>query len=314
MKVLDVLSHPRVRPIAMSRNGEMWLKNANLEPLYVPHGVDTEVFKPDPAAGAYLKSRLEIPEDAFLVGMVAANAGWNPNLSRKSFPQAFDAMGQFMQKREDVFFYVHTRMDGGGRGHDLDFLVDLMGIPRGRFRAPQPNAWHLGVMDEHFVAGVYNSLDVLLNPSMGEGFGIPIIEAQACGVPVIASNHSAMTELTHAGWLVQGDRWFNGPPFLSFSIMPSLDGIVGCLEEAYGHRDNDGLRFAAREFAKGYDADRVMDRYWKPALEELAKPREVKPLKLAPPPRSGMNPLTSREARRAEEHPGKKKAGRRRAR
>ena len=145
-------------------------------------------------------------------------------------------------------------------------------------------------MDHKFLSGVYNSLDVLLNPSMGEGFGVPIVEAQACGVPVITANHSAMTELTHAGWMVQGDRWWDEIQ-CGFAIMPSIGSIVDCLEQAYKNRDNTELREGARRFALTYDADRVMEKYWTPVLEQLAKPAEVKPF-----PRK-----ESRQVRRAKE-------------
>ena len=289
-EVLGVIQHDRVRPIAMSRFGEEWMQKFDLEPLYVPHGVDTETFQPMPEARQVWRERMEIPEDAFLVGMVAANSGWNPHVSRKAFPQSFDAFGRFLKKHKDAYLYVHSRMHGGGLGNDLLRLAKVMEIPEDRFRSPEVHAWHLGVMDHQFLSGVYNSLDVLLNPSMGEGFGVPIVEAQACGVPVITANHSAMPELTHAGWMVQGDRWWDEIQ-CGFAIMPSINSIVDCLEQAYKNRDNSKLREGAREFALSYDADRVMEKYWTPALEQLAKPHEIPPL----------NGKVSRQVRRAEE-------------
>ena len=288
-EVLNVLQHERVRPIAMSRFGQTWLQNFSLGSLYAPHGIDTEVFKPMPEIRGQVREMLEIPEDAFLVGMVAANSGWNPHVSRKSFPQAFDAFGRFLKAHKDAYLYVHTKVHGGATGQDLLRLAKVMEIPEERFRSPQVNAWYLGVMDDAFLAGVYNTFDVLLNPSMGEGFGVPIIEAQACGVPVITCDHSAMTELTHAGWLVQGDRWWDEIQ-VSFAIMPAVASIYECLRQAYKAREDEALRKKARKFALEYDADRVAETYWKPVLEELAKPREVKPF-----------PKESRQVRRARE-------------
>jgi glycosyltransferase involved in cell wall biosynthesis len=109
---------------------------------------------------------------------------------------------------------------------------------------------------------------VLLSPSMGEGFGVPIVESQACGVPVITTDCSAMTELTEAGWRVDGDRWYNAAHDAWFKL-PFIRGIVAGLELAYEARGDEDLRRKAREFALGYDVDTVMHEFWQPALAQL---------------------------------------------
>jgi glycosyltransferase involved in cell wall biosynthesis len=289
--VLAVLAHERIRPIAMSRYGEKLMNEASLDPLYVPHSVDTEAFRPRPEARDAARDALEIPRDAFLVGMVAANKG-NPSIPRKGFPQAFHAFSRFARDHQDAYMYVHTEAQPTvGGGINLDHLAVAVGTPQGRLRFPPDKAWHLG-MSRDVVAMVYQACDVLLNPSMGEGFGIPLLEAQASGCPVIASDHSAMTELTQAGWLVGGDPWWDALSD-SFFIVPSHDSIVAALEAAYEARDDQQLRAAAVEFAQAYDADRVTSEFWKPALDTLRRPREVAPLaKVA---QNGMN----RQQRRA---------------
>ena len=275
---INVLKHRKVRPIAMSRFGEHWLRKAQLDPLYVPHGVDTSIFCPRPEQKTADRKAIEIPEDAFLVGMVAANRGWSPHACRKSFPQAFDAFARFARKHKDAYLYVHTVAQPGNPGIDLVMLARAVGLPEDRVAFPPDVAWHLNVMDNRYVADVMNALDVLLNPSMSEGFGIPIIEAQASGVPVITSDCTSMPELTEAGWLVSGDRWWDGAQ-MGWAIMPSVDSIYECLEAAYESRGDQKLKDKAVEFAQTYDADRITELYWKPALEALAsKPREVGPL------------------------------------
>ena len=277
--VLAVLNHEKVRPIAMSRFGEMWMQRFKLDPLYVPHGVDTELFRPQPEIRNAVRDELDIPRDAFLVGMVAANKG-SPQFPRKSFPQALDAFARFSRDHKDAWLYCHTQNTQGGHGIDIDELARVLhvdgGFPLDRFRMPSQKVWDIG-LPKAVIANLYQAFDVLLNPSMGEGFGIPILEAQACGVPVITSDHSAMTELTGAGWLVEGDRYWDALQS-SFAFLPSIASIHEALEKAYERRDDADLRESAVQFAAAYDADRVTDLYWQPALEALERPREVTPL------------------------------------
>jgi glycosyltransferase involved in cell wall biosynthesis len=274
--VYTVLAHDRVRPIAMSRFGETWMRKLGLDPCYVPHGVDTAVFQPHPGDKTAVRDELGIPSDVFLAGMVAANKG-NPALPRKAFPQAFDAFARFADKHDDAFLYVHTdAQPSGGGGISLDRLATAVGCPAGRVRFPPDRTWRLG-FPRDAMAYLYSAFDVLLNPSLGEGFGIPVLEAQACGVPVIASRHSAMTELAGAGWLVDGDRLWD-PLQDSFWHMPSIGGICDALEDAYQRRGDPELSRKAVEFAAGYDADHVTEQFWKPALEKLAALREAPPL------------------------------------
>lgn len=62
---------------------------------------------------------------------------------------------------------------------------------------------YLGYPDKSRLTQIYNAADVLVAPSFHEGFGITLIEAMACGIPVITSNVSAMPEVVgDAGILV----------------------------------------------------------------------------------------------------------------
>jgi glycosyltransferase involved in cell wall biosynthesis len=268
--VLGVLQDEKLQPVAMSRFAEQLMTEAGLDPVYVPHGVDTTRFRPQPEIRDAVRDELGIPRDVFLIGMVAANKG-NASVPRKGFPQAFLAFSRFARKHKDAWLYCHTEAQpfmGGGGGLNLDVLAEACSVPERRLRFPHAKAWQLGIPTQA-VAFMYQAFDVLLMPSMGEGFGIPLVEAQACGVPVIASDHSAMTELCQAGWLVHGDPWWDELQ-QSFFIVPSIDGLVAALEAAYAARGDQRLRDAAAAQGRAYDADTVTETYWKPALEQLA--------------------------------------------
>jgi len=273
-------------PIAMSRFGEDELRRVGLDPLYVPHAIDTGIYKPTPTIGAdTARSVFGIPETAFVVGMIANNKGKFP--SRKGFDQAFLAFSAFRQAHDDAVLYVHAEATGMSDGINLHRLAAACGIPEDSVFFADQYAYRQGLPDP-VMAGLYSSFDVLLCASRGEGFGIPVVEAQSCGVPVIVTNWTAQPELLGAGWAVDYRREWDEDQG-SWWAMPLPEHIIASLEEAY---EADGKR--RREMAKGartkaleYDAAKVYRKYWRPALKALEErlpsiePVKAKPLDLS---------------------------------
>jgi glycosyltransferase involved in cell wall biosynthesis len=117
------------------------------------------------------------------------------------------------------------------------------------------------------LAALYTSADVLLATSAGEGFGVPVIEAQACGTPVIVSNWTAQPELVRDGWIIDGQPMWD--PFQdSWFFTPNVSQIVTSLREAYARKGEKSAK--AVEGMREYHADRVYAEHWRPALERLA--------------------------------------------
>jgi glycosyltransferase involved in cell wall biosynthesis len=58
-----------------------------------------------------------------------------------------------------------------------------------------PQIVHFGNPDKETLVALYNAADLLLSPSLYEGFGLTLVEAMACGTPVITSNVSAIPEV-----------------------------------------------------------------------------------------------------------------------
>lgn len=278
--VLGSLKSDRIQALAMSRSAHGLMDEFGLDPLYVPHSVDTKVFRPQPEIRDAVRDELDIPRDAFLVGMVAANQ--SGPICRKAFPQAFHAFAVFAREHPDAWLYAHTNAKPIGGGIALDLLAEAVGMPSGRLRFPHDHVWQIGI-PSRTLSAIYQAFDVLLMPSMGEGFGIPLIEAQACGVPVITSNHSAMTELSGPGWMVEGDPFWDSVQASFFSI-PSIGSIVENLELAYEGARDPALRSAAVEFASAYDADTVAREFWKPALDALAGAADAQGVSVAATP------------------------------
>ena len=259
--IADFFRQSGAVPIAMSRFGEEQL--ADLDPLYCPHGIDTKTLKPIPKATA--REATTMPQEAFIVGMVAANKG---NPSRKCFSEAFQAFKPFRDKHPEAKLYLHCEATGRFDGVDLPTLARACGLNlEDILFADQYRVVHYP-FDLKTMANVYSSLDVLLMPSAGEGFGIPAIEAQACGVPVIVSDFSAQSELCGSGWTVSGTKHYT--PLKAWQFKPDVEDILDALTKCYrlpkaAHKQ---VKDKARTHAEQYDVKRVLNQYMLPALEE----------------------------------------------
>ncbi len=266
--VVKTLREGQGYPIAFSRFGLQKLREAGFpETLYVPHGAETQTFRPlDRPA---VRARLGMDADWFIVGMVAANKG-SAGHDRKSFGEAFDAFGQFLRSRQPTdpkcLLYVHSEVQGIYSGHNLPDLARGAGIPPDNIAYANQYEYLMGYPDEA-MATLYNAFDVLLAPSQGEGFGIPILESQSCGTPVIVTDFSAMSELCGVGWKVGGQRRWTGQR--SWQMVPDVAQVTEALELAYQSRHDRAAREHAAEWAQQYDADRVTREHWVPALEQL---------------------------------------------
>lgn len=259
-----VLRESRAVPIAMSSFGHHVLSEEGAEPLYVPHAVDTSIFRPgDPAA--YRETVPGISEDTFVVGIVAMNRDMN----RKGFQEQLLAFSRFHRRHPDTFLAIHST-PGANPGLNLAAMAGQLGITSA-VTFPDSYSYDLSLITDIQLAGFYQGLDVLSLCSYGEGFGLPLIEAQACGIPVITTDASAMSELCGGGWLVSGTPfWAEGHQ--SWWKRPDADDIEQAYEAAWNARE-DGtigqIRKAALEFAQLYEVDRVFEAYWKPVLTVL---------------------------------------------
>jgi glycosyltransferase involved in cell wall biosynthesis len=252
-------------PIAMSRFGEQQLTDSGLEPLYVPLSVDGDIFWPVPEA----RKRVGFPEQAFIVGMVAANKGRSP--SRKAFAEAFAAFGRFRSSHPDALLFVHAEKQGLMDGVDLERLVAMCGLDPESVMFADQYPLFTGLTQTQ-MAVMYSTFDVLLAPSYGEGFCVPVVEAQSCGVPVIVNDFAAQSELVGAGWKVGGQPWADEGQTAWFQV-PSIDQIVNALTACYDRTSTqvaaDSQR--AQTFAAEYETGVVWERHWTPTLETLEK-------------------------------------------
>jgi len=267
-KVVAWCKQPNVKPIAMSKFGQEMLEIEGVESFYAPHGIEA-AYKPTEKIvalnGESMTGRqmARINNDAFVVMMNSANKGAVP--SRKAFGENLLAFSLFAQDKPDAVLYMHTEIAGSMGGIDLPKLAAACGIRDGQIVFVDQYAYRASLPKE-VLAAFYTQADVLLACSMGEGFGIPVVEAQACGTRVIVSNFTAQPELCGDGWIVTGQPWWD-PMQHAWFFTPSVTEIVAALEAAYVAPR--GASQKAIDFAAQYEANRVYEDYWVPIMEQI---------------------------------------------
>lgn len=258
------------RPIAYAPNGVRALRLAGLDPLYAPHGYDPATFYPEDKAAA--RQALGLPQDRFIVGTVAVNRGGIP--SRKAWDELIAGVGLFRREAcPDLLYLAHTYAgdDGFEGALPLRTVAHEAGIADAMV-LPQPDAYRAGFPPEH-LRRLYSAMDVLLCVSLGEGFGIPTLEAQACGTPVILGRWAAQEDLLFSGWGLERDeahRFRDGQ--MAYVYVPSPRAIAARLADAYAAWRGGAMgeqRAEALAGAAPFQIDRVVAEHWAPALREL---------------------------------------------
>lgn len=140
----------------------------------VPNGVDPGVFTPE-APPRPLDTRRSF-RFLFVGGA----------LERKGFDLLLDAYAREFTSDDDVCLVVKDFYYGGGGRAMVDAL-------RRRRRAPEV-VYSYGTLAPHQLPGLYTACHCYVHPFRAEGFGLPILEAMACGLPVIATGRGPVLD------------------------------------------------------------------------------------------------------------------------
>jgi glycosyltransferase involved in cell wall biosynthesis len=158
----------------------------------VPLAVDHAVFKPV-AVGPDFDQRHGLPPDGQVVLYVGSD---DP---RKDLPSLLRAFALARARRPGATLVLAGPRQFPGAREGLVALAGELGIAeRVRF---------LGAVPDADLAGLYSRSDLLVLPSLYEGFGLPPLEAMACGTPVVCARTSSLPEVVgDAGLLVAAGR------------------------------------------------------------------------------------------------------------
>ena len=146
----------------------------------MPEGVDPEIYFPS-------SHELSTKNERFRIIQVGKYE------TRKGYLDSVSAINQAFGGRSDTEYLVKCDwINGSNESKTHPKALALMQTSQ------VPVVTAFGAVDDPEMARLYRSADVFLFPSRGEGWGLPLIEALACGVPCITTCHSGQSEFLKA--------------------------------------------------------------------------------------------------------------------
>jgi glycosyltransferase involved in cell wall biosynthesis len=189
----------------------------------VPHGVDPRRFRPGLPPLPEIAERTRGDQVILFVG----EAIW-----RKGIDLLLSAYGRAFTARDRVVLVVKEM--GSGTSYEGFSLSNA--VARLAACAGAPRILHLTEpIPGDRMGSLYAAADVLVHPYRGEGFGLPVLEARACGIPVLVTRGGATDDFTageacvHVGAArrtIALPEPTVGPPWV---LEPDLDELIAGL-------------------------------------------------------------------------------------
>lgn len=216
--------------------------------VVVPNGIDPTIFHPQ--APNYPLQTDKKFKFLFVGGTIYRKG---PDVLLKAYQNAFS-------KNDDVCLVIKDFGTKGGyaaQTHQNE-------IKKAQQLESGPEIIYLDQeLSSEEVAGLYTACDCLVYPYRGEGFALPVLEAMACGLPVIVTDGGATDDFVFSefGWRIPSHKFsigskVGGHPLIQegWFLEPDSDALSGLLQWVVKHPEQ-----AKAKGAKGSD---YAHRYW----------------------------------------------------
>ena len=198
---------------------------------YIPHAVDADIFKPDAPESIEAYRTERNLKDKFV-------CFWNNrNARRKQSGTLIFWFKEFLDKvgHDNATLIMHTDIKDV-HGQDLEAIIHELGLTNGQVLFSQEK------VSSHDLAAIYNAVDVTVNISDAEGFGLATLESLYCGTPIVVTMTGGLQfQVT------------DGEKFFGVGIEPNAKAIIGSQQVPYIYEDRIGKEDFVSALTKMYE-------------------------------------------------------------
>ena len=248
--------------VAISEYGRQTLERAGFPATTIRLPVDTVFYHPTDKIE--MRKRFGWDDKWYIVGHVGMNRGF-----RKGHDLLLQAFQIVLGEIPDARLYLHLDTNQPD-GLNLRKCIKELGIENYVMTPLRGDAFY--GKPEIYMRGLYNCFDLYAQPSLNEGQAMPLYEAYSCGLPVIATAATALTEGLEdadAIALEPGNRiWL---PSEQWGYEPRIDDIANAIINAYRKWGRNYISLANREKAINTVSLNVVGAEWQEELSKVEK-------------------------------------------
>ncbi len=192
---------------------------------------------------------------------------------RKNFEVLIEAYTTEFEPQEDVCLIIKSHYSGFTKQHQENVKHMIRNLCYKHNHTPPRILFFGAKIATEDMANLYRACDCFVLPSRGEGLGLPVLEAMACGLPVIATNGSALAELPFEGLRIDA----------TLEVIDSVPYITKCphaLNHKWHNVSASDLKVLLRSMYENQERAKLMgqvnakvteDRTWHYAAIEIIK-------------------------------------------
>ena len=234
----------------------------------IPHSFDPKVYYPfKQAQRDKAREKFAFKDEEFVVGFVGRQQ------ERKNLMALIIAFAKFADGKNNVKLLLDITIDKYS-DFNLVHMVKFLGIADKVLIIKSNN------LSEADMADMYNALDMYISTSCSEGFNIPVLEAQACGVPCAVSEYAAHSELVRDhGRLIEVEDYRPMQNNIYWAYV-KMDDAIASMNEYYDNinqRRKDANK--ATKFVNKYYTTDIVSGLWNNLFDNY---EDVKEAALAP--------------------------------
>jgi glycosyltransferase involved in cell wall biosynthesis len=228
--------------------------------VVVPHGVDIQVFHPLPDAERSVLRRQRGVENHFVFLNIGVMT-WNKGV--RALIQAFAAV---------VERYPEARLILKGTEairRSRDFIVDAIHGVLTKVQAARviPRIAYIGNnLSARELAQLHQIADAYVTPYLAEGFNMPVLEAAACGLPIVCTGGGATDDFTRSDFALYINsevKTIEVEHETRFYLHPNVDHLIELMGKVI---ENTEFRSHARQVGSQFIADRYT---WRQIVDQL---------------------------------------------